>query len=78
MRRLLWRGMEKGKVMQKVTENQVRKVSFFGREIEIDSTQSIDEIKSALTTMFPQLENASSEIDEEGNVKFVVRAGTKG
>jgi len=57
---------------------ETRKISFFGREIEMDASHSIEEVKSALTTMFPQLENATPEMDEQGNVKFVVRAGTKG
>ena len=60
------------------TTIQLRKVSFFGREIEMDASHSIEEIRQALTTMFPQIENATPEYDEEGNVKFVVRAGTKG
>ncbi|TNE46800.1 MAG: hypothetical protein EP343_22270 [Deltaproteobacteria bacterium] len=60
------------------TTTNLRKVSFFGREIEMDMSHSIDEIREALTTMFPQIENAVPEYDEHGNVKFVVRAGTKG
>lgn len=58
--------------------HEIRKVSFFGREIEVDTTHSIEEIREALTTMYPQIENAIPEYDEQGNVKFVVRAGTKG
>ncbi|MEM1010481.1 MAG: hypothetical protein AAGJ35_15920 [Myxococcota bacterium] len=65
-------------MIENQTESKMRKVSFFGREIEVDYNQSVEEIKSALTTMFPQLENSTSEVDPEGNVKFVVRAGTKG
>lgn len=64
--------------MQIIDNPETRTVSFFGREIEMDRSHTIDEIKEALTTMFPQIENATPELDELGNVKFVVHAGTKG
>ncbi|TNE50987.1 MAG: hypothetical protein EP343_06000 [Deltaproteobacteria bacterium] len=57
---------------------RVRKVTFFGKEIEVDHSYSVEQIRTALKTMFPQIENAEPEYDEQGNVKFVVRAGTKG
>ena len=57
---------------------KTRKVSFFGKEIEVDQSYSTDEIRNALKSMFPQIENADPEFDETGNVRFVVRAGTKG
>ena len=57
---------------------QVRKVTFFGREIEVDQNFSVAESRTALKSMYPQIENAEPEFDEQGNVKFVVRAGAKG
>lgn len=63
--------------MSTVSQN-TRKVTFFGKEIEVDSNFSTDQIREALKSMFPQIENAVPEFDEAGNVRFVVRAGTKG
>lgn len=57
---------------------KVRKVTFFGKEIQVDYNYSVDQIRTALKSMFPQIENAEPEFDEYGNVRFVVRAGTKG
>jgi len=64
--------------MSATVAQNVRKVTFFGKEIEVDSSFSVDQIRDALKSMFPQIENATPEFDEAGNVSFVVRAGTKG
>lgn len=61
-----------------IAPQKVRKVTFFGKEIQVDHSYSVDQIRTALKSMFPQIENAEPEFDEQGNVRFVVRAGTKG
>lgn len=39
---------------------------------------SIEEVKDALTEFFPELENATHTVDEEGTVTFSIRAANKG
>lgn len=51
---------------------------FGNEEIEVPSDLSYDDVRKAWTEIFPSLENAIAEKQEDGSVEFKVQAGTKG
>lgn len=53
------------------------KVVYGDTQLDVDAATSIDEIKSAMSEIFPELKNAT--VTQEGNVvRFAPKAGTKG
>lgn len=56
----------------------MRKFVYGSNTIEQSADVSIEDVKSAMAEFFPELENATYTIDEDGTVTFVVRAASKG
>lgn len=51
----------------------------YGTNVITQSAElSIEEVKSALTEFFPELENATHTVDADGTVTFAIRAANKG
>lgn len=51
----------------------------FGQEeVEVDEDLDLEDVRMAMAEVFPGLENATAESQEDGSVNFVTRAGTKG
>jgi len=58
--------------------NNNRTYRFAGQEIEAPVNLTPDVVQKAWADVFPGLENASIQENEDGSVDFITRAGTKG
>ena len=65
-------------VVRAASKGATRKFVYGSNTIEQSADVSIEDVKSAMTEFFPELENATYTIDEDGTVTFVVRAASKG
>lgn len=59
-------------------DTNTRTYRFGGEEVEAPASMEPESVRQAWADVFPGLENASIEEQEDGSVNFVVRAGTKG
>lgn len=61
------------------TQPQGLKVYYGNNEYDVeDVNTTTEEVKRAMTDLFPELGNATMTRDETGNYYFHVRGGTKG
>jgi PRTRC genetic system protein C len=58
--------------------NGTRVYRFGGEKVEAPASMTIEEVRQVWASVFPGVENASVEEQEDGSVDFVTRAGTKG
>jgi len=59
-------------------DTDTRTYRFGGEEIEAPASLTPEAVRQAWAEVFPGLENAVAEEQEDGSVNFMVRAGTKG
>lgn len=59
-------------------DSETRTYRFGGEEIEAPASLDPETVKMAWSEVFPGLENAQIEEQEDGSVNFAVRAGSKG
>jgi len=46
--------------------------------VNVEEGQTVEEVKAALTEIFPELANASVNENESGVITFEIKAGEKG
>lgn len=57
----------------------MRTVTHMGNVYQIeDENATVEEIKAAMVSLFPELDRAEAIEDENGNITFSISAGTKG
>ena len=60
------------------TKPRNRIVKYLEHEIEVPSETPIEEVRENLSEIFPEVGHAKAETDPQGNVTFIIVAGSKG
>lgn len=60
------------------TKGAARYAIYGETKVEVQEGVSIDSVKNALSTIYPELSNANVSIDAAGNFVFTVATATKG